>query len=131
MKKITYFAVLSVALVMNACSTKVLFPVSTVTPAAEITAKMTKQGGTNYFVTIEANNLASSDRLIPSKKFYVIWIVSASGTTRNVGYFFHKNASNAAYKASFPYQPSEVFITAEDQDGLCSPMGTEISRVKF
>ncbi len=131
MKKTTFLALLSFTLVMTACSTTVMFPVSTVTPAAEISAKMTKQGGTNYYVTIDANNLASSDRLVPSKKFYVIWIVSESGTTRNVGYFFHKNASKSVYKASFPYQPSEVFITAEDQDGLCTPMGTEISRVKF
>ncbi|MFO7789932.1 MAG: hypothetical protein R6V32_05115, partial [Bacteroidales bacterium] len=85
----------------------------------------------NYLVTITANNLAASERLDPSKKIYVIWAVSEAGITRNTGHFTHENADKATYKSSFPYQPVEIFITAEDEEGLCKPAGVEISRIKL
>lgn len=82
-------------------------------------------------VTITANNLAAADRLNPAKKIYVIWAVSDAGVTRNVGHFTQKNAEKATYKASFPYKPVEIFITAEDEEGNCTPQGVEITRVKL
>lgn len=120
----------AVALVTS-CASTTKFPVSQVTPAADITAKIKKQGKPNYLVTITANNLAASERLNPSKKNYVIWAISEAGITRNVGHFTQKNAAKATYKASFPYQPVEIFITAEDEEGLCEPAGIEITRTKL
>ena len=104
---------------------------SLVTPAADITAKVKKQGKPNYLITITANNLAATERLNPPKKIYVIWAVSEAQITRNVGHFTQKNAVKATYKASFPYKPVEIFITAEDEEGLCEPSGIEISRTKL
>ncbi|MBN2484811.1 MAG: hypothetical protein JXB34_02440 [Bacteroidales bacterium] len=117
--------------ILTSCSSTVKFPVSQLVPAADISAKVQKQGGTNYLVVITANNLASSERLSPPRKYYIIWVVSESGATRNVGHFRQKNAIQTEYKASFPYKPAEVFITAEDEEALCQPTGIEISRVKF
>jgi hypothetical protein len=57
--------------------------------------------------------------------------VSEKGNTRNIGHFTQVNAAKSIYKASFPYKPIEVFITAENEEGLCEPLGVEISRVKF
>lgn len=116
---------------MVSCSDEVKFPVSSIAPAADITAKVKKQGKPNYLVTIEANNLAAPERLSAPKKNYVIWAVSETGIVRNVGHFTQENAVKATYKASFPYQPVEVFITAENEEGNCTPQGVEITRVKL
>lgn len=116
---------------LASCSSTTKFPVSKITPAADITVKVKKQGKPNYLVTITALNLAASERLETSKKQYVIWAVSENGTVRNVGHFTQKNAKKSTYKASFPYKPIEVFITAEDEEGVCMPVGIEITRVKL
>lgn len=131
MKTFKILLIFGVVALMTSCASIAIFPVSTIVPAADITAKTKKQFKPNYLVTITANNLAASDRLNPPKKTYVIWVVSESGITRNVGYFTPKNAAKSTYKASFPYKPIEIFITAEDNDRLCQPAGIEISRTKL
>lgn len=131
MTTIKNLAIIGIVALMTSCASTAKFPVSQATPAADITAKTKKQGKPNYLVTITANNLAASERLEPSKKIYVIWAVSDNGVTRNVGHFTQKNAAKATYKASFPYKPIEIFITAEDEEGLCVPAGIEITRTKL
>lgn len=129
-KTFTIILICGFAVVTSCASTK-QFPVSQVTPAADITAKIKKERRPNYLVTITAKNLAASERLNPPKKIYVIWAVSEAGITRNVGHFTQINAIKSVYKASFPYEPTELFITAEDQEGTCEPEGIEISRTKL
>lgn len=131
MTTIKNLVIIGAVALMTSCASTAKFPVSQVVPAADITAKTKKQGKPNYLVTITAENLAAAERLEPTKKIYVIWAVSDNGITRNVGHFTQKNAIKATYKASFPYQPVEVFITAEDEEGLCEPSGIEISRTKL
>ncbi len=131
MKAIKNLAAIGVVALMTSCASSIEFPVSEATPAADITVQTRKQGKTNYLVTITAKNLAASERLNPSKKNYVIWAISEAGVIRNVGHFTQVNAEKAVYNASFPYQPVEVFITAQDEEGSCFPEGTEISRVKL
>jgi hypothetical protein len=131
MKAIKKIVSIVTVVLITSCSSTIKFPVSQITPAADITAKSKKQGKSNYLVTIKADNLANSERLNPPKKTYVIWVVSDSGVIRNVGNFAQKNAVSATYNASFPYKPIEIFITAEEVDGLCEPAGIEISRVKL
>ncbi len=131
MRTLKFLAIIVVAALMTSCASTVNFPVSQEAPGAEITAKIKKQGETNYFITITANNLADSKRLNPPKNFYVIWAVSSTGVTRNVGYFIQENAVKSTYKASFPYRPVEIFITAEDVEAVYVPSGIEITRVKL
>lgn len=131
MKTLKFVARMVIFVVLASCSDPVSFPVSDVVPAADITATIKEQGKPNYLVTIEANNLAAPLRLKTPKKIYVIWAVSETGVVRNVGHFTQENAKKATYKASFPYQPVEVFITAENEEGNCTPQGTEISRVRL
>lgn len=131
MNTLKFVAIIVTCAVLASCSDPVSFPVSDVVPAADITATIKKQGKPNYLVTIEANNLAAPQRLKTPKKIYVIWAVSEAGVVRNVGHFTQENAEKATYKASFPYQPVEVFITAENEEGNCTPQGTEISRVRL
>jgi hypothetical protein len=116
---------------LASCGTTTTFPVSKVTPAAEVTAKLKKEMKNVYSLTLVAENLSSPDRLTPKRNFYVIWVVSETGGVRNVGHFSNKNAQVSEYRASFPYKPAEVFITAEDEEAGCKPNGLEISRLKF
>ncbi|MGF1556175.1 hypothetical protein [Paucihalobacter sp.] len=131
MKSINFFAIAAAVALMISCTETFNFPISEVTPAADITAEIKKESEPNYLVTLEANNLAAPERLEPPMKIYVIWAVSKAGVVRNVGHFTQDNAVKSTYKASFPYQPVEIFITAENQEGNCLPTGVEISRVKF
>jgi Flp pilus assembly protein CpaB len=129
--KTTLSIAITILTLVTSCVSKVKFPISQITPAADITAKIQKQNSPNYLVIITAKNLAASERLDPPKKNYVIWVVSEAGITRNVGYFTQENAVKATYKSSFPYKPVEIFITAEDNEGGCYPMGIEITRTKL
>ena len=131
MKKFKIMLFISIVVLLTSCSSTTTFPVSSLVPAAEISAKKTKQGKTNYLITLKATNLSSPERLAPPQKLYIIWAVSKAGVTRNVGYFINKNAEESVYKASFPYEPVEVFITAETKEDLCKPLGIEITRVKL
>jgi hypothetical protein len=63
---------MSVILFLTSCSTTAKFPVSGVTPAAEITAKKTQDKNKNYVIEVVAKNLASADRVDPSKKNYSV-----------------------------------------------------------
>ncbi|MBK8806770.1 MAG: hypothetical protein IPO21_09040 [Bacteroidales bacterium] len=131
MKTIKKIAIIGVVVLMTSCSTTANFPISEVTPAADITASYEKQGASDYLVTITANNLADSERLNPPKKYYIIWAVSSAGDIKNVGRFDQENARISTYQASFPFKPTEIFITAEDKDDLRKPIGVEISRTKI
>lgn len=131
MKTIQNTTIIFILAVLTSCATSIKFPVSETTPAATITAKTKQQGGQNHLVTITALNLAASQRLIPPKRNYTIWAISETGITRNVGHFSQENAVKSTYKASFPYKPVEIFITAEDQEGLCVPKDIEITRTKL
>lgn len=128
MNPIKLLAITAIIALMTSCADTYKFPISEVTPAADITAEIKKDGKPNYLVTLEANNLAAPERLEPPMKIYVIWAVSKAGVVRNVGHFTQENAEKSTYKASFPYQPVEVFITAENEEGNCLPAGVEISR---
>lgn len=131
MKKFKISIATGLLMLFASCSETVKFPVSEVTPAADITLKVKKESEPNYLITIEANNLAAAERLPNPNSIYVIWAVSEKGIVRNVGHFTQENAKKSKYKASFPYQPVEVFITAESEEGNCMPQGIEISRVKL
>lgn len=129
MKTLKIISLILITVLLASCASTSNFPVSSLVPAADITAKFQKIGKGNYMVTITANNLAASERLNPAKQAYVIWAVSDFGNIRNVGNFVQKNAVKATYKASFPYKPKEIFITAEDDEGICLPNGIEITRI--
>jgi hypothetical protein len=127
--KLTFIMLLMV--ILSSCSETHEFPVSKVTPGADITAEIKEQDDPNYLVTLEAKNLAAPERLQNPKNIYVIWVVSEKGTVRNTGHFNPKNESTSTFKASFPYQPVEIFITAEDEESTCLPYGIEITRLNL
>ena len=131
MKTIKIFAFITALLYLASCSTTENFPVSTVTPAAEIAVSKKMDKHNNYMVEVTSKYLASADRLKPSKSNYSVWIITAKNETKNLGQLIVQNGKSASFKTLTPYEPKEIFITAEDEGNNTYPSGVEISRVKF
>lgn len=131
MKKfINIIAGLAFSVFIFSCSSKAKFPVSTVTPAAQITATKKLDKQKNYKITVTAENLASADRLSPPRNNYVLWINTKDGI-KNLGQLQPKNAKKSVLKTITPFDPTEVILTAEDAGNISFPQGTEISRARF
>lgn len=124
--------ILSVVLIflISSCATTVKFPVSSVTPAAEITAKIKKDKNKNFVILITTNYLASIERLSPPKHTYVVWMVTNDNVIKNIGQLKTKNAKEGSLNAVSSFEPAEIFLTAEDEGDVSNPQGIEISRVK-
>jgi len=120
---------LALMLLLTSCVSIIKFPVSSVIPTAEITAQVKQDKKNNYVINITANYLASAQRLSPPKTTYVVWMVTKENSTANIGQFNGENAKKATLNTLTPFQPVELFITAENEGDLTSPNGPEISRV--
>ncbi|MBE0422469.1 MAG: hypothetical protein IBX66_00865 [Lutibacter sp.] len=131
MKSLIKLLFVTVLVFLTSCATTTKFPVSSVAPAAEITAKKKQDKNNNYVIEVTAKNLASADRVDPSKKNYNVWIVTENNGTKNAGMLVNKNAKTASLKTSTPFDVKEIFITAEDQGDYSYPVGIEISRTAF
>jgi len=128
LKKILFGAIV---LFLTSCASTAKFPVSTVTPAAEITAKMKEDKNKNFVIEVTANNMASADRLSPPNSNYIVWIVTENNGTKNIGQLINKNAKKSYLETSTPFSVKEIFITAEDKSDISYPSGVEISRTSF
>jgi len=121
--------ILTAMLFLSSCASTEKFPVSTVAPAADITAVKKLDKNNNYAIEVTAKNLASVDRIAPLKKTYVVWIVTKNEGVKNIGQLSVKNAKTSTLKSLTPFDFNEVFITAEEQGDITYPSGTEVSRV--
>ncbi|MFN3301389.1 MAG: hypothetical protein ACK41Z_14505 [Sediminibacterium sp.] len=131
MKLFKYIFVITLIVSLASCATTSKFPVSTVVPAADITAKKSTDANKNSTLEIKARNLASPDRLVPPGTNYSIWIVTKGQGTKKVGQLLVKNGDKATFKTTTAFDFDEVFITVENQSDLTYPTGVEISRTKF
>lgn len=122
---------MALIIVLSSCSSTAKFPVSSVTPAAEIVAKMKEDKNNNSVVEVTAKNLASADRLNPPKNNYVVWIVTDDNGIKNIGQLMNKNGNKSVLETTTPFKVKEIFITAEDQGNISFPGGVEISRTSF
>ena len=131
MKKIKGLLFGAIALLLVSCGSTSQFPISSITPGAEISAKVKKDANMNYAIEIIAKNLASAERLNPPKSNYVVWIISDNNGTKNIGQMYTKNGKKSTLKTTTAFKPQEIFITAEDQGVITYPSGTEIARMKI
>ncbi|MDX1753365.1 hypothetical protein SAMN06296241_2865 [Salinimicrobium sediminis] len=102
------------AILVSACSKKVVFPVSQVVPAAEAVLKVDRDDNNNYGIELEVSNLAGPERLTPARRHYVVWMVTKQHGTINIGNLDINRKNNGELNTSTPYEPMRVFITAED-----------------
>lgn len=102
------------AILITACSKNIVFPVSEVVPAAEAVLKVEENDNDDYQLELEVDNLAGADRLTPSRRYYVVWMVSKRNGTINLGNLDINRKNKGSLETSSPYEPVRVFITAED-----------------
>lgn len=102
------------ALLFTACSKKITFPTSEVVPAAEAVLKVDRNKSDNYKVNLEISNLADPGRLTPSRRNYVVWMVTGKHGTINLGNLKVSKKNKASLETVTPYKPIRIFITAED-----------------
>jgi PBP1b-binding outer membrane lipoprotein LpoB len=131
MKTLKTFAILTLAFLMSSCASSIKFPVSTVTPAADIVFSKSHDHNGNTRVKIVAKNLAAPDRIDSHQKVYVVWIMTDKDGPRSIGVLKNKNVQTTELETLTPLRFSEVFITAEDQVEASYPSGIEISRIRF
>jgi len=131
MKKLNQILMITLFVALNSCSTSSKFPVSSVTPAADISVKKGIDGQNNYTLEITTENLATADRLNPKGHNYSVWIVTKTNAVKNVGQLNVENAKKTTFKTTTAFDFDEVFITVENQGDLNYPRGIEISRTKI
>lgn len=122
---------LVMAILVVSCAQKTRFPISTVTPAADIVAVRSQDSNGNTMLKITAKNLAAVDRIASPKKAYVVWIVTERDGARNVGMLINNNTKTTRLETLIPKYTTEVFITAEEDGEAVIASGIEISRIRF
>ena len=118
-------------MMITSCATTAKFPVSTVAPAAEISAKKTMDKNKNYVIELLALNLTSTDHLNPPKNHYNVWIVTEQNEYKNLGQIMNVNAKKGYFKTLSPFNPQVIILTAEDEGNRPMPAGIEIARASF
>jgi uncharacterized protein YpmS len=113
-------------LLLNSCATKVNFAVSTIAPAAVGHVKIKKDKNNNYALQITISNLASPERLQPTRRVYIVWAQDAENNNKNVGQITTSTqrlskALKASLAAVTTFKPVRVFITAEDDSNIQYP----------
>ena len=131
MKTYTYFLTIIFLLTLTSCATTAKFPVSSIAPAADISAKKKTDSNKNITLEVTARHLTSPDRLNPPGNKYSIWIVTKEHGVKNVGQLMIKNAKKSSFKTLTPFEFNQIFITVENQGDLLYPSGREISRTKI
>jgi hypothetical protein len=131
MKTISSLLFVVVMVSLTACATKVKFPVSSVTPAANMYAIKGTDNQKNYTLKIVAENLASAERISSSGNNYSVWIVTKNQGVKNVGQIDAQNAKKNVFNTTTAFDFNEVFITVENQSNLNYPQGKEIGRIRI
>lgn len=109
------------ALLISACSRNIVFPTSEMVPAAEAVLKIDQNKSNNHELKLEVKNLAEPERLTPSRRNYVVWMVTKKHGTINIGNLRVSRKNKAELETVTPYKPIRVFITAEDGDKVVLP----------
>lgn len=120
-----------VILGFNSCATSAKFPVSALTPAAQISITKKTDKHKNAVISITAKHLASPQRLNPPGISYNVWVLTKDQGVKNVGQLNVKNAKETKFRSVTAFDFYEIFITVENQSGLQYPSGAEISRTKI
>ena len=123
----SFLIVLLITLGFTACSPKLTFSNSTVTPAATGSIDYKKDKNKNYVVTVDVRNLADPKQLTPAKNTYVVWMDTKESSSQKLGQLgVHSKSLKGILKATSVSQPSVVYITAEDNGDVGSPSGVTV-----
>jgi hypothetical protein len=120
---------------LSSCAKKMTFQTSSVVPSAEGSVKVKKDDNKNYNVDLSVIRLANSERLTPPKKMYIVWMNTSQNGIRKIGQLktsssLLSSSLKSSLKTSVPYQPTDFFITAEDDASIQEPHGQVVMSTK-
>ena len=118
-----FFGILTTMMIFSfvSCSTKALFLTSSVVPAAKGQVNVKKDKNNNYVIQMKISNLAGVERLEPVRQTYVVWMLTDQGLTKNIGRVNSSNNLKVSFKTVSSFKPTQIFITAEDNESAQYP----------
>lgn len=110
----------------TSCGKNIAFQNSSVVPAAQGKVSIKKDSNKNNLIKIEITNLAEVTRLQPSKNVYVVWMETEDSVVKNIGQIksdtgFMSSKLKASFETVTSFEPSKIFITAEDNADVQYP----------
>jgi hypothetical protein len=113
-------------LTFTSCGKNIAFQNSSIVPAAEGKVSVKKDSNKNYSIAIKISNLAEVTRLQPSKNVYVVWMETEDSLVKNIGQIksdtgFMSSKLKASFETVTSFEPSKIFITAEDNADVQYP----------
>ena len=120
------FASIIFIISFSSCASKTAFLSSSVVPAAKGTVVISKDFNKNYVIKIKIKDLAGADRLTPPRSTYVVWLVTANNTAKNVGQINTSNSLSANFETVSSTRPSKVMLTAEDDANIQYPSYSDV-----
>jgi len=102
-----------IAFFFVSCATKIPFMSSTVTPAAKGYVKVKNDDNKNYVIQIRISNFAEVESLKQTKQTYVVWMVTDTEVTENIGRINSSKKLNVSFETVTSFKPTKIFITAE------------------
>jgi hypothetical protein len=111
---------------LSSCARKVTFLTSSFVPAAKGYVKIKRDRNKNYVIKVHVSDLAQVERLQPSKRTYVVWMVTDQDITKNIGRVNSSNNLKLSYETKTPFNPVKIFITAETDESPSYPDQTVV-----
>lgn len=130
MKTIKYVIILALIIALGACSTIVKFPLSEIAPAADGRAMIKTDKNKNYVIDVKIKYLAKADRLNPPRQHYIVWISTENEKAINIGMLVSDKKNNASLRGVSSSKPTQIFITAEDDNNIKWPGNQELFRIQ-
>ncbi|MBD2752878.1 hypothetical protein [Spirosoma validum] len=116
---------------LNACTPKMTFTNSTIVPSASGNVTVKKDKNKNYVINVSVSNLADPQKLDPAKSTYLVWTESKSDPVQKLGKITPSGkALQGSLRATTTSEPTDVFITAEDNTDIQYPDGRIILTTK-
>lgn len=111
---------------LSSCSDKMTFTKSSVVPAAAGYVNLKSDKNDNHTIKININHLAPATQLSPPYETYVVWMVTPTNETKNIGQLksssgFMSKALKGSLSAVSPFKPTAFFITAENKGNVDYP----------
>lgn len=100
---------------------KIPFLKSSVAPAADGYVKVKNDNNKNYVIQISIKNMAEIESLTVTKQTYVVWMVTDTEITENIGRINSSNKLNVSFETVTSFKPTKIFITAELDESARTP----------
>jgi hypothetical protein len=97
------------------CTTRVPFQASHLLPAAQATAKVTRDQNQNALVDLELEHVAPAQNLWPPKQLYMVWAQEADGKRLlPLGRLHVNEERQGRFQGTTPFDRFRLIISAED-----------------